>query len=596
MPKFKGGVNVKKKFLSLLLSFVMVMSLALPVHAAEEWNADCFTIDGTTITGLSEDGVALLETNTEMVLPEKNSAGEAITEIGVSAFDAGTMPGEYTAANKITAVTIPGTVTTIGNFAFRNTSLKEVVLPDSVTTLGSAVFLDSDDGTIEKITLSKNLTTIPASTFMVNKANGPLKELVIPEGVKKIESRAFSGNNITSLSLPTTLEEIGSNAFVLHQLTDLVIPENVTEIGGTAFSQYQTGAPSTLESVTFGSKLEEIGSNAFRACALTEVDIPASLINLNKSAFANGTKGTVTVYAANADQANQSGDYVKVIKEGTGHKVVYVMEGSVDLKKDQIVYDGDNTKPVISSVKDSAGNVIPEGNYEVIYEADSTSVGKHTALITITSDGKYAGEMAVEYVVVPAEVEGLKGFRYQVGNRVKLEWKESTGASGYKVQYKSAKSSKTYTKSVTTLSDVKNNLSCSKTYTFKVTPYFEDENGVKYMASSEMDSVKVTTAKAISKTVGQVYETSVEASSSSSSKVKVSWNNVSNEKGYQISRSSKADGTYIVKTVKSTSAKSTTVSGGTKGTTYYYKVRAYRTVGTKKVYSDWSEPIAFTLE
>ena len=177
MPKFIGGVNVKKKFLSLLLSFVMVMSLALPVHAAEEWNADCFTIDGTTITGLSEDGVALLETNTEMVLPEKNPAGEAITEIGVSAFDAGNMPGEYTAANKITAVTIPGTVTTIGNFAFRNTSLEEVVLPDSVTTLGIGAF--TGNITLTDVTLSKNLTMIPQSAFQ----GARITELVIPEGV-----------------------------------------------------------------------------------------------------------------------------------------------------------------------------------------------------------------------------------------------------------------------------------------------------------------------------------------------------------------------------------------------------------------------------
>ena len=111
---------------------------------------------------------------------------------------------------------------------------------------------------------------------------------------------------------------------------------------------------------------------------------------------------------------------------------------------------------------------------------------------------------------------------------------------------------------------------------------------------SMSESVKVSTAKAISKTVGQVYNTTVVKSSSS--KVKVTWNNVSNETGYQISRSSKADGTYIVKTLKSTSAKSTTVSGGTKGTTYYYNVRAYKTVGGKNIYSDWSEVTAFTLE
>ena len=71
------------------------------------------------------------------------------------------------------------------------------------------------------------------------------------------------------------------------------------------------------------------------------------------------------------------------------------------------------------------------------------------------------------------------------------------------------------------------------------------------------------------------------------SKVKVSWKNIEGESGYQISKSTSKSKTNVVSTYKTASGKSKTITAA-KGKTYYYKVRAYRTVDGKKVYGPWS--------
>jgi hypothetical protein len=73
-------------------------------------------------------------------------------------------------------------------------------------------------------------------------------------------------------------------------------------------------------------------------------------------------------------------------------------------------------------------------------------------------------------------------------------------------------------------------------------------------------------------------------------KVKVSWTNIGGETGYQISQSTSKTGTKVVATYKTTSGKYKTVSA-TKGKTFYYKVRAYTTVGSKKLYSGYSDVV-----
>ena len=77
--------------------------------------------------------------------------------------------------------------------------------------------------------------------------------------------------------------------------------------------------------------------------------------------------------------------------------------------------------------------------------------------------------------------------------------------------------------------------------------------------------------------------------SAGTKKAYVKWGKVSGASGYEIYRSTKKTGTYSrVKSITSGSTTSYTNSGLTSKKGYYYKVKAYRTVNGKKVYSSYS--------
>lgn len=95
-----------------------------------KWSVDCFTYDGTTITGLSEKGLKNLKYTTEIVLPDKNPDGKYITAIGKDAFkDLG-----------ITKVTLPKKLEKIEEGAFTGNSITEVTLPDSIKEVADNAF------------------------------------------------------------------------------------------------------------------------------------------------------------------------------------------------------------------------------------------------------------------------------------------------------------------------------------------------------------------------------------------------------------------------------------------------------------------------
>lgn len=67
---------------------------------------------------------------------------------------------------------------------------------------------------------------------------------------------------------------------------------------------------------------------------------------------------------------------------------------------------------------------------------------------------------------------------------------------------------------------------------------------------------------------------------------KISWEAIAGTSGYEVYRATSSTGTYTL--VTSTAALFYTNIGLTSGKVYYYKVRAYRTVGTTEVYGAYS--------
>ena len=77
----------------------------------------------------------------------------------------------------------------------------------------------------------------------------------------------------------------------------------------------------------------------------------------------------------------------------------------------------------------------------------------------------------------------------------------------------------------------------------------------------------------------------------STNQVKLGWTKFDNVTGYEVVRSTKADGKYTtVATTKNVNELTNAKLNG--NTTYYYKVRAYKTVGKTKVYGAYSDAFA----
>ena len=116
-------------------------------------------------------------------------------------------------------------------------------------------------------------------------AEDPVKKIIIPEGIKRIEENAFSGfTNVGEISLPNSLEYIGEKAFYgMPGLKEITIPENVSFVGKRAFASSRS-----LKDVhVYGSV---VGEHMFSGCNYIEnIYISGNVKTIGKYAFAYTT-------------------------------------------------------------------------------------------------------------------------------------------------------------------------------------------------------------------------------------------------------------------------------------------------------------------
>ena len=191
--------------------------------------------------------------------------------------------------DKLTSITIPQSITSIGNFAFRECkALKSISIPKNVISIGEGAFFLCNN--LESITVENgNLFYNSKGNCLIETASKTLilgcKNSIIPTdgSVTSIGEAAFHNcRELQSIIIPDSVILIGGGAFYdCKELQSIIIPDSVILIDRGAFY-----GCSSLTEITISSNVTSIGDVAFLGCSsLTEITIPSNVTSIGDSAF-----------------------------------------------------------------------------------------------------------------------------------------------------------------------------------------------------------------------------------------------------------------------------------------------------------------------
>lgn len=191
---------------------------------------------------------------------------------------------------KLTNVTIPNSLTSIGSSAFTICGLTHITIPNSVTNIGASAFAYCD---LIRVEIGDNVKDIGTRTFSdctslmeINVSSDNMAyqsingDLYSKDGKTLIQYAI--GKQTNSFTVPNGVTNIQDEAFYMcKNLTSVTIPESVTSIGKNAFEYCRN-----LIRVTLSNGLRSIGDSAFASCGgLKEIIIPISVVSIGNEAF-----------------------------------------------------------------------------------------------------------------------------------------------------------------------------------------------------------------------------------------------------------------------------------------------------------------------
>ena len=253
-------------------------------------NSEHLKINGDTITGLNDDGVAYLS-SIDSILEAKYGADYTSNKWNYKVI--------LRFNNNLGATKI-GSVAFKSNFNDNYGIKLEFRDEDGIKEIGESAFADCK--AIDSITFGSKITTIGDSAFE-NCSN--IDFVKFSPGLQSIGKSAFESCQIQgvktnqndldeegTLEIPDTVTSIGSRCFIYNGISKLKLSNELTTVPESAF-EYNV----KLKDIQFGNKLTTIGKSAFKESGISELNLPASLATIDEGAFEYSSNLTTINFA-----------------------------------------------------------------------------------------------------------------------------------------------------------------------------------------------------------------------------------------------------------------------------------------------------------
>lgn len=312
-------------------------------------------------------------------------------------------------------------VTTIGNAAFRDSSVTSVTIPASVTEIGSNAFADCTNltsvnykGDWSNLTIQSGNPAVEDAAkdaaneqlfdfeFILNNTavvvisyKGTAADVTIPSRYKgkpvtTIGHAAFFNSAVTSVTIPDSVTSISDEAFInCPKLTNISIPNSVTYIGFSAFSSC-----TSLKSITLPSSLSFISGALFLGCSqLTTIHIPVSVTSIGNNAFADCPSLMTVTYPGSKTQWDDitKGRNSDVLEN---HLICAMLEATFtadgeSISTQTIDRGGKFTKPAAPSKENHTFAGWYNGDEKFDFDADTTNAPNVLELVAKWDINKY---------------------------------------------------------------------------------------------------------------------------------------------------------------------------------------------------------------
>ena len=255
-----------------------------------------------------------------------------------------------------------------------------------------------------------------------------------------------------------------------------------------------------------------------------------------------------------------------------------VEEAVANVPKDLTKY----TEETVTALKEAMEAVVEGLDITHQEEVDAMAAAIQEAVKNLVK--KPGKEPQPPRITAPAVPKSVKA-KSATYNKIKISWKKVTNASGYEIYQYNSKTKK-YIKigSTTKISYTKKGLKTGTVYKFKVRAYRKGTGQTVRGKFSKVVSAKPILSKVTGFKKGKITKRAIS----------MSWKKVNGANGYRVFRAASKKGKYkVIKTITKGKIVKFTDKKVKSRKNYYYKIRAYREVGKKKIYGGYSKIIKF---